>query len=662
MKRNCKILVKLMLGGALAQASVASAVLPAGWQHDQTFAVTTTGLVKLSLPVETLDAARPALEDLRLYDGAGNEMPFLIQRPVPQRKVVQNAKSFQVSLNQASTVITIETGLTQPLDGVTLETPALNFIKAVRVEGSTDGSNWQQLAQGQPIFHQPSGASQSHVTIPAGTWPWLRLTVDDGRSPAVPFTGARVYAAVATATPKETQTVAITERNENPGETRLTLNLGAANLDVASVQLETSEPLFTRSVTLAVPQIAEDTIREQVIGQGVIYRVAIEGQPVSVDLSLPLETRVPARELVLLIRNEDSPPLPISAVRIERRPVYLVFLARQTGTLHLLTGNKSCPAPRYDLSALDASLKDAAVQPLEITSLAQNPDYRAAEALAGLEVAGAILDVSAWKFRKPIQLARDGAQQVELDLDVLEHADSDFADVRVLSGSNQVPYIVQRTSISRTLVTSVTATNDAKNPKLSRWLIKLPKSNLPLTRLVCSAKTPLFQRSMSLSEQLYDERGDIYRRPLASAVWTQTPERKSTEFSLTLDRPPRSDNLILETENGDNLPIELDKVTVIYPATRLLFKAKAGNRLLLYYANPRVPPPSYDLNLVSRELLSADKAPASLGTEEQLLKASWAEKGTPGTGGVIFWGVLALVVIGLLLIISRLLPKSGLEN
>jgi len=46
------------------------------------------------LPVETLDAARPALEDLRLYDDAGNEVPYLIERPVPVTKIVQNVKSF----------------------------------------------------------------------------------------------------------------------------------------------------------------------------------------------------------------------------------------------------------------------------------------------------------------------------------------------------------------------------------------------------------------------------------------------------------------------------------------------------------------------------------------------------------------------------------------
>jgi hypothetical protein len=659
MKTNRDFLVKIICGIALGFGIKTNAALPAEWQHAQEFSVAAPGLMKISLPVETLDAARPAMEDLRLCDDAGNELPFFITRPAPSPKAVQSAKSFQVSLQPTATVITLETGLAQPLDGVTLETPTANFIKAVRVEGSADGQNWQRLAQGQPIFRQLTGTSQLHVSFPAGAWPFLRLTVDDQRSSPVPFTGAKVHAADVEVAPVELQNVTISERNENPGETRLTLNLGAANLDVAAVKIETDEPLFTRVVTLAVPQVAEDSIREQTVGQGVIYRVAIEGQPVSESLSVPLEKQVRSHELFLSITNGDSPPLSISAVRVGRRPIYLVFLARQAGIFHLLTGNKSCAAPRYDLAALGANLKNAAVMPLKISALADNPNYHAPEVLGGLEVTGAALDVAAWKFRQPVSLVRDGAQQIELDLDALAHADAGFADLRVLQGSNQVPFIVQRTSISRAILPVVTVTNDAKNPKVSRWIIKLPKSNLPLTRLTCATTTPLFQRLMTLAAEETDERGNTFYRQLGNATWTQTPERKAKEFSLPLDSVARSDTLILETENGDNPPVELEKFTAFYPATRLLFKAKVDDRLFLYYGNPRVPPPSYDLSLVAGELLAADKAIATLGPEQQLKKPLWAESQVPGRGGIVFWGVLAVVVVGLLVIISRLLPKSS---
>ncbi len=653
---SCQLSVTLLI--ALAAVSLNAAALPGDWQKEQHFEIAAPGLVKLTLPPETLDAARPTLEDLRLYDEAGSELPFLIEHPMPAGKAVQNVKSFQVSLNASTTIITLETGLAQPLDGVTLETPAGNFIKAVRVAGSADGKSWQPLAQGQPIFRQAYGASQLHVSFPAGAWRWLRLTVDDHRSQAIPFTGARVHAAAAVAMPSEIQTVAIAERDENPGETRLTLNLGAANLDVASVKIETDEPLFTRTVKLAVPQIMENGIREQVIGQGLIYRVAVEGQPTSANLSVPLETQAPSRELVLLIKNGDSPPLPVSAVRVERRPVYLVFLARSTGTFHLLTGNKFCAAARYDLAALGTNLKTAAVMPVGISALADNPNYHAPEALAGVELAGAALDVSDWKFRKAVQLSRRGAQQIELDLDVLAHANPGFADLRVLRGSNQVPYIVQRTSINRALTPSVTLTNDVKQPKLSRWIIKLPRAGLPLTRLSCVTKTPLFQREMSLYEELTDERGDKYRRSLGGGSWTQTPGRKANDFSLALDGTAQSDTLFLETQNGDNPPVELEKFAVFYPATRVLFKAKADDALFLYYGNPRATSPSYDLNLVAGELLAADKATAKLAAEDSLKKSSWAESQTPGSGGFAFWGILAVVVVGLLVIITRLLPKT----
>ncbi len=658
MKTNINLVKKYTGGLALLLALTTKAALPGDWQKEQHFEIASPGLIKLSLPPETRDAARPALEDLRLYDDSGNELPFLIERPVPAGKAVQAAKSFQVSLNNRTTIITLQTGLTQPLDGVTLESPADNFIKAVRVDGSEDGKSWQPITQGQPIFRQAYGASQLHISFPAGAWHSLRLTVDDQRSQAVPFTGARLHAAAAVATPNETQTAVIAERDENPGESRLTLNLGAANLDVAAVKIETDEPLFTRTVTLAVPQILENGIREQVVGQGVIYRVAVAGQSASADLSVPLDAQVRSRELVLLIQNADSPPLPISAVRVERRPVYLVFLARSVGTFHLLTGNKFCAAARYDLAALGANLKTAAVTPFIISTPADNPNYRAPEALAGVELAGAALDVSNWKFRKVVQLTRGGAQQIELDLDVLARANSGLADLRVLRGSNQVPYLVQRTSINRALTPTVTLTNDAKQPKLSRWMIKLPRAGLPLTRLTCVTKTPLFHREMSLYEEVADERGEKFRRALGTVTWTRTPDHKANDFVFPLDGTAQSDTLFLETQNGDNPPIELDKFAVLYPATRVLFKAKADDALFLYYGNPRVASPSYDLSLVAGELLAADKATAKLADEQQLKKTSWAESQTPGSGGFIFWGILAVVVVGLLVVITQLLPKA----
>lgn len=646
------------LGALLIGRLVHATNLPTDWQDEQSFTLSTTGLVKLALPAETLNAARPALEDLRLYDDAGNEVPYLIEYPAPVTKFFQPAKSFVATLKPNSTVINLETEARLSLDGVALQTPAMNFIKAVKVEGSVDGADWQILAEGQPVFRQSEGASQLRISFPSGSWTRLRLTVDDQRSQPVPFTGAFVHITTGQPEPKEFVPVEITERDENPGETRLTLNLGAANLDIASVWIETTEPLFTRQITLAMPQVFGNSVREQSVGRGTIYRIAVAGQTPSENFFVPLENRVPARELFVFIKNGDSPPLAISTVKVERHPVYLVFLARQPGTYHLLTGNDRCPAPRYDLTDLAMNLKSMAVTDVKFPRPTENPDFRTAEVLPGIGENGVPMDAAGWTFRKAVKTTTAGVQQLDLDLAILAHATSEFADLRLLHDTNQIPYIIDQTSISRPLAVTVTVTNDPQKQTVSRWVIKLPQSGLPLTRLTCNSPTSLFKRSLSLYEMLTDEQGDRYRRDLGQAAWTQTPERQSKEFSLALDTPPQSDTIFLETENGDNPPVQLEAFQLFYPVTRILFKAQSSADLFLYYGNPQASRPDYDLSLVAGQLLSAEKNIAALSAEEQLKKSSAHENQMTEQGNLLFWVVLALVVVVLLVIISRLLPKS----
>ena len=162
---------------------------------------------------------------------------------------------------------------------------------------------------------------------------------------------------------------------------------------------------------------------------------------------------------------------------------------------------------------------------------------------------------------------------------------------------------------------------------------------------------------MSLYEELSDDRGEKYHHPLGTASWVQTPDRTSKQFMLRLDSPPSGDTLVLETHNGDNPPIELEKFQAFYPATRILFKTQPADELLLYYGNPRAAAPRYDLSLVAGQLLAADQSEATLATEEKL-KTSWGEGRPAGTGSIVFWGMLAVVVVVLLIIISRLLPQS----
>jgi hypothetical protein len=278
---------------------------------------------------------------------------------------------------------------------------------------------------------------------------------------------------------------------------------------------------------------------------------------------------------------------------------------------------------------------------------------------------GAALDVSGWSFRRNIGITGSGPQQLELIPDVLSRAQRELGDLRLMRGSEQVPYIIEKTTLSHSLTPVITVTNQPGPPASTLWTITLPRPNLPITRLTCASRTPLFQRDMTLGELASDERGSEYWHTLATRSselkWKQTPDQKNQKFSLDIDDRPETASLLLKTENGDNPPIELENFQVWYPVTRLLFVAKPGDVLYLYYGNPTASPPQYDLSLVAKELAAANKGLASYGAEEQLNKTFAPGNRVTGKGGAVFWGILGLVVVVLLVIISRLLPKSDAQ-
>lgn len=632
--------------------------LPPDWKNVQEVTVPKAGIVKFNLPVDTLDGAQAALEDLRILDPGGRELSYLIERPRQDQRVVARVKRFNVAVKDESSVVTVATGVAQPIDTVTLETPSRDFLKGTRLDGSTDEKTWKPLSQGEPIFCQSGSAHKFSLAVPPGVWPFLRITVDDKRSPPIPLTGAAVHLVAAEPAPAEPLDVAVVERNESLGQTCLTVRFPGRHVTLAELAVETSDPLFARRVNLSWRHYAENEIRESVLTGGTIYRVAVEGGSPAACLGFASDTLMPSREVTLTIQNDDSPPLQVSGVTARRRPVYVVFLAAQEGTHYLLTGHPRAAAPRYDLNALRGSLKNVVVTAPAISAITPNPSYRPSEVLSEITEQGASIDVAAWKCRKPVNLVRGGVQQLELDLDVMSQASDSFQDLRLVRNGNQVPYVVERTSISRSLAPVVSAANDPKRPRVSRWLLKLPAKPIPITSLTCTTEAPLFKREVRISEDVADERGVTYTSGLGSASWVRTPGQKTGKLIMPFSRSPGTDQVLLEMDNGDNPPLELKDIQLWYPLTRVLFKASTGSDLFLYYANHKVPFPEYDIALVAPQLLAAEKSAAVLAPEETLKKSGWEVTQLPGCSSWIFWGALALVIVVLLVVISRLLPPA----
>jgi hypothetical protein len=190
---------------------------PNEWRYKQSFEVPDKGLVRVNVPAATLNVTQPGLEDLRIIGSTGNQVPYLIERLLPDPESTTRPTDFRSTIENGATHLNLKTGTSVPIVGVSLETPATQFMKAVDVEGSNDGRTWTKLAGGNSLFQLPNGATKLRVSLPEGEWQLLRITIDELGSLPVPFTGAQLYKARTNA-PTESVPVTIKSRDEVPAQ------------------------------------------------------------------------------------------------------------------------------------------------------------------------------------------------------------------------------------------------------------------------------------------------------------------------------------------------------------------------------------------------------------------------------------------------------------
>ena len=648
-----------------------SALTPTEWQRRQPVTVAAPGLTKIALTAATFDSALPTLADLRLLDPSGLEVPFLLDRDSTPRQSslgrVLTPKSFRSTPSGDTTQWLIETGTSEPLDAIDLETPAPFFLKAAHVEISADGVTWDSLGPALPVFRQ-FGAEQLRLPLNRRTAAFVRVTLDDFRSRKVEFSGAKILPAPSQIAPPILAPLGaqITRRDEFAGETVLTITLDGKHVRLGGLTLDAEDPLFMRRVDVTVREARGALSEERLIGGGTIYRLAIDGAPTRSQLDIPLEFTPATRELLVHIRNGDSPLLKIDRVQAAQHPAHLIFNASAAGAYTLLSGNLQADSPRYDLATFAGEMRAANAAPVVPGSVEVMPDYRQRESLGAppmpdVPLTGAPLDPTAWTGRQTVQIAQAGVQELELDTEALARSLADGADLRLLRDGNQIPYLLERPALARSLALTPVSAPDPKRPNTSIWKLQLPQAGLPIQRISLSTTTPLFQRKFRLYEKVAGPEGQVIEIPLASGDWSRTPEPGVPDTkTFTLSDRLRGDTLWIETENGDNPAIDLSVSQAVYPVVRLIFKVAETDGFVLAYGNKTANAPRYDLNLVAVKLLTSSRNVAQLLPSGQD-SASFQGASNSINGGYVFWAALAVVVVVLLVVVAKLLPKPQLQ-
>lgn len=685
----------------------AGAAAPPEWRVSQEVRVAAPGLAKIRLPLETLGAAQPSLADLRLLDTSGQEVPFLIDQPVPEPARDLPLDRVSAAMEDKKTVITGEVPAAMRSTGfesITLLSPTDDFLKPVSLEGSADGKRWQTLLRQTPIFKQAGDPVSSTIRFSKGSWSRLRITLDDKDTPPLRVSQVRLYAPGRPLEDLQEFEPQILEAASDGRRTEIRLQLPAEGLPIAALRFEVLETTFRRQVRLANRVFSAGEFRGTALAQGSIHRIALGSQKTE-ELSIPVWTAAVGRQLTLSIENGDSPPLTIRRLWMRVIPRDLIFDAPSAGVYLLCSGNPKAPARTYDVAALRGSFDRAALQKPDLRPSLPNPAYQPPQpTLSGAEE-GSDIDTTPWRFRKRVLLDQETGGptlwRIELDAQAVAHNGGRTGALRLVRDARQLPYVVDYAGVERSLAPSLEPQSGAPKGK-SRWLITLPYAGMPVSRLRFTVPDALFERTMTLSEAIEDgSEGPLYRtradipggffaaigtmldfgtrggltrssrewapqgeplRVLAAATWTRRPPTSPASFELVLQQEPKTGRLILETDNGDNAPIQLGSVQAYYRAPRLLFQSRPKEAPVhLLYGQAEVSAPQYDLNLIAEDLLSTPPREAHLGPEEALEATPWWGGPTASTAGkrYLFWGVMMLVVLGLLVVIAKLLPEEA---
>lgn len=649
------------------------------YKYIQTFEVVHSGLCKIELPLEVMRVSQAELEDLRIYDPSNQEVPYRIERtkPITQTQIL-DANDLDITLKDKSTEIIFENPFEQ-LAGFEIKTSQFKQpIKSMTLKVSNDKKKWRTLAQSRPLKanysleysegHPPKSASDHLIFLKENSQTgvkekYISIEIDDTNTARITVDSIELIATPQIPIPPQLLPNVQIERQENGNNTILSLHLGTAHIDIENIFFTIADPIFQRSLRLSVLEFKEGELQTEPLGDSLLP-LQLYRTPKNSNTSIDLDRKIDSSELEIEFENKDNPPLNIEKIDIYYHPVYIVFSAEKTGTYKLRTGNPSAKKPVYDIASsnIESLLKEAKSVSIN-TSLQEASDYKVPS--FDLALKGTPIDLSEWKYSRPILLEKQGWQRITLDPLTLSHANERLSDLRIVSNGKQIPYLLRKHSRGEWINLEASEESKAPHSDVSTWKIKLPYTRMPIQAFSARTTESVFDRTFSLYEKL-ENRGRTHSLILISGRWTANDSSNSSShqdnlyLSLNHTTKLNGDTLWLDLSRKDNPPLPLNDFKVEVPVVSLLFWGKKDETHTLYYGHPGALRPKYDMALIESELWNMEPSPAAFGEEKTHRINPWGDDPeNQKTGHWAFWIVLAVVMLALLALLSRLMSSSN---
>jgi len=399
-------------------ASIAGTLAPADFTYcaDLQGAVKAEALYQVHLSDEIIGKAGPGLEDLRLFDGAGKEIPLTVIGNVPPFEAVETYPLEITGYDNdgSSAVVTLKLPQKhRAISVLDLEILDTDFKKRVLLSGSSDGKTWQSLVEDSIYdFSSQVDVRKTRIEFPKTDARYFRIALSDFKSqapsqPSIKLKYEGLDFSVNGAAKKELRIHSVQGRTQTPAEKKPvydqkvfhdlaattdkegnTVITFVAGLPLDRFSLEVTNPYFYRTVNLYGSSTGKDETYQQLASQ-VIYRFPLTSEQHEEKDYLEQHLSKQAFYKFVVV-NKNNPPLEIKSVTLSWVQQNLYFIALKDQEHHSLCfGNPRIKQPDYDIARFinRDTLSQHPYQRLELTSLraGTGPRPTLGERFAGYE-------------------------------------------------------------------------------------------------------------------------------------------------------------------------------------------------------------------------------------------------------------------------------------
>lgn len=588
------------------------------------------------------------LDDLRLHDGSGRELQYLLVPPPLHTPSWRSASILPIASSKTTSGFEADLGTIVSIDRIAIKGVATPFLKRLQLEGSGDRARWTMLASEATVFDLPEQQLRNlEVDFAPGDYRYFRVIWDDRSSARVRFVGsvaARIQSNQTMPLPVG-MAVPFRKKASELTKSRYRIALPGPHLPITAIELQVSNTNVLRDASISEPRLDGNALMPVELGSARLRRAERDGMVAS-EMSVPISFPR-GSDLDLVIDDGNSGPLTINAAIARLAPLPWIYFESADGAAITATyGDASLAAPRYDLEASRQSVERMHPVPAQwsTTTAPRSEDARR----AALPLVGATIDRKPFRYSRLVGSLPAGLTVLVLDADVLAHSQS-LDDVRLVdSNGKQVPYLLEKRDAPLTITLPVPR-RAAGTATTSIYRFALPYDRFPSgTRLIITTSARIFDRSVTLERPADESHG---RDPvvLESAQWRST-DPESPVPALTFSAPLIGTSSVeLRVDEGDNAPLPITSAQLLLPSYAIRF-VSSGTPLTLLYGDPSASAPRYDLALLASQLLSESAHEVSLAPT------------TPRTNGeptqrerALFWSVIVAATIVLLITLGRLL-------